>query len=139
MKPTTDDASQGGFPSYPTNRVLAILASPKAADSAVNDLVAGGIPAGDIEAVCGEAGLREIDFTGKRHGVLARIIRAVQDIGELAEYRERFEQALRAGECLVAVDAEEPATRQLIRERLKASGARYINFFGTLGVERLEA
>ena len=138
MPPKTDESPKGRFRAYPKNRVIAILASPSAAEAAVADLVAAGIPAGTVETACGEGGLRELDFSGERHGLLARIIRAVQGIGELAEYKERFEQALRGGECLLAVDAAETPTRQLIRQRLKANGARYINFFSPLGVERLE-
>lgn len=138
MTPKTDESTQAGFRAYPTNRVVAIFATPKAADAAIKDLVAAGIASGTAEAVCGEAGLEEVDFTGKRHGVLARLIRAVQNMGELSEYKDRLEKALRAGECVVAVDAEEDATRTLVHQRLKASGARFINFFGPLGVERLE-
>ena len=138
MPPKTDESPKGRFRAYPTNRVIAILASPSAADAAVADLVTAGIPADTIETACGEEGLREVDFAGQCHGLLARIIRVVQGIGELAEYKERFEQALRRGECLLAVDAAAAPTRQLVRQRLKASGARYINFVAPLGVERLE-
>ena len=35
-------------------------------------------------------------------------------------------------------ETDESPTRQLVRQRLKASGARYINFFAPLEVERLE-
>jgi hypothetical protein len=138
MTPKMDEPSKESFRAYPTNRVIAILASRSAADVAVSDLVAAGVPAGTIETACGEEGLHEIDFAGQRHGLVARIVRAVQGIGELAEYKERFELALHAGECLLAVDAAEERTRRLVHQRLKASGARYINFFAPMGVERLE-
>jgi hypothetical protein len=96
---------KGRFRAYPTNRVIAILASSIAAQGAVKDLIAAGIPANTVETVCGEAGLNEIDFAGERHGLVARIVRAVQGVGELSRYKERFEQALRQGQCLLAVDA----------------------------------
>src|SRR5688500_10999116 len=118
MKPKTSESPKERFRAYPTNRVIAILASRSAADAAVDDLVAAGIPASSIETACCEEGLREVDFTGQRHGLLARIIRAVQGIGELAEYKERFQQALRVGECLLAVDAAEAFTRRLVHQRL---------------------
>ena len=138
MPPKTDGSPKGRFRAYPKNRVIAILASPSVTAAAVQDLIGAGVPAGSIETVCGEEGLREVDFTGERHGLLARIIRAVQGTGELAEYKERFEHALRGGECLLAVDAAETFTRQLVHQRLRARGAHYINFFAPLGVERLE-
>jgi hypothetical protein len=138
MPPKTDDSPKGRFRAYPMNRVIAILDSPRAAEAAVADLVAAGIPAGTVETACGERGLRELDLSGKRHGLLARIFRAVQGIGEVAEYKERFEQALRDGKCLLAVDAAEDTVRRLIHQRLKACGARYINFFAPMTVQRLE-
>jgi hypothetical protein len=134
----TGESLKGRFRAYPTNRVIAILASSSAVDAAVEDLIAAGIPADAIETTCGEAGLLEIDFAGKRHGLLARIVRAVQGAGALAEYKERFEQALRSGQCLLAVDAAEEDTREIVHQRLKARGARNINFFARLAVQRLE-
>jgi hypothetical protein len=138
MPPKTDESPTGRFRANPMNRVIAILPSSTAADAAVADLVTAGIPASSIETASGEEGFREIDLEGVHHGILARIFRAIQGVGELAEYKERFEQALRGGECLLAVDAAAAPTRQLVRERLRASGARYINFFAPLWVERLE-
>jgi hypothetical protein len=138
VTPKSSESPKGRFRAYPTNRVIAILASSSAANAAASDLIAAGVPADTIETACGEEGLRQIDFAGERHGLLARIIRAVQGIGELAEYKERFEQALRGGQCLLAVDAAAEATRELVHQRLKARGARYINYFARLGVQRLE-
>jgi hypothetical protein len=138
MPPTLEGSPSERFRAYPTNRILAILKSSTAANAAAADLVAAGIPASSIETACGEEGLRKVDFTGERHGIWARIFRAIQGVGELAEYKERFEQALRGGECLLAVDAAAEPVRELVHQRLKASGARYINFFAPLKVQRLE-
>jgi hypothetical protein len=38
----------------------------------------------------------------------------------------------------LAVDADEDSVRKTAHEKLKARGGRYINFFGRLGLERLE-
>jgi hypothetical protein len=84
MAGTTGESSKG-FRAYPTNRVVAILDSREAAESARKDLVAAGIAADTVEVACGEEGLRAIDFSGKSHGVIARMIRAIQQVGELAE------------------------------------------------------
>jgi hypothetical protein len=138
MPPKTDESPTGRFRTYPMNRVIAILESSTAANAAVADLVSVGIPASSIETASGEEGLRDIDFAGAHHGILGRVVRAIQGVGELADYKERFEQALRGGECLLAVDAAAAPTRQLVHQRLKACGARYINFFAPLRVERLE-
>ena len=138
MPPKLEGSPSERFRAYPTNRVIAILASSTAANAAVADLVAAGIPASSIETACGEEGLRKVDFTGERHGILARIFRAIQGVGELGEYKERFERALRAGECLLAVDAAAEPIRQIVHQRLRACGAHYINFFAPLKVQRLE-
>jgi hypothetical protein len=127
-----------GFRAYPTNRVVAILDSPQAAESARGDLVAAGVPADTIEFACGQEGLKTIDFSGQSSGVIARMIRAIQQIGELAEYWKRYEKALQDGKCLLAVDADEDSVRKLAHEKIKARGGRYINYFGKLGLEKLE-
>jgi hypothetical protein len=127
-----------GFRAYPTNRVVAILDSPQAAESARQDLVAAGVAADTIEFACGQEGLKAIDFSGKNSGVIARMYRAIQQIGELAEYWKNYEKALQDGKCLLAVDADDESVRKLAHEKIKARGGRYINFFGRLGLEKLE-
>ena len=112
------------------NRVIAILASSTAANAATADLVAAGIPADSIETACGEEGLRTVDFTGERHGLLARMFRAIQGVGELAEYKDRFEQALRGGECLLVVDAAAEPIRRVVHQLLKACGAHFRSSHG---------
>ena len=136
MAGSTFDSSKD-FRSYPTNRVVAILDSPQAAEDARADLVAAGITEGTIEFACGEEGLREIDFKGTSSGFFARMMRMVQQIGELAEYWKRYEKALQDGKCLLAVDAAEDGVRKLALEKIKARGGHYINFFGKLGLEKL--
>jgi hypothetical protein len=127
-----------GFRAYPTNRVVAILDSPQAAEGARKDLVAAGVAADTIEFACGQEGLKAIDFSGKDSGVIARMMRAIQQIGELAAYWKNYEKALQDGKCLLAVDAEDDSVRKLAHEKIKARGGRYINFFGKLGLEKLE-
>jgi hypothetical protein len=137
MAADTFDSSKG-FRAYPTNRVVAILDSPQAAESARNDLVAAGVAADTIEFACGQEGLKAIDFSGKSSSVIARMYRAIQQMGELAEYWKKYEKALQDGKCLLAVDADDDSVRRLAHEKLKARGGRTINFFGKLGVEKLE-
>lgn len=137
MAADTFDSSKG-FRAYPTNRVVAIFDSPQSAESARKDLVAAGAAADTIEFACGQEGLKAIDFSGKESGVIARMVRAIQQIGELSEYWKNYEKALRDGKCLLAVDAEEDSVRKLAHEKIKARGGRYINFFGKLGLEKLE-
>ena len=71
MPPKTDESPTGRFRVYPINRVIGILPTTTAANAAVADLVAAGIPASSIETASGQEGLREIDFTGARYGILA--------------------------------------------------------------------
>jgi len=137
MASSTGESSKG-FRAYPTNRVVAILDSPQAAESARADLVAAGIAADTVEFACGQEGLREIDFQGTSSGVFARMLRAIQQVGELAEYWKRYEKALQDGKCILAVDAGEDAVRKLAHEKIKARGGHFINFFGRMGLEKLE-
>ena len=138
MTPKTDESQQGRFRAYPTNRMIGVLPTRAAAEAAVRDLVAGGVPAADVEVFCGEAGLREVDFKGEHHGLWARVFRAVQSIGELAEYKEQVRAASFAPANASWRPTRRVATRELAHRVLKANGARYINFFAPMAVERLE-
>jgi hypothetical protein len=130
------EAPQRRFRAYPTNRVIAILISRTVADAAVSDLVAAGIPASAIETTYGTESIGQSDISGGRSGLIGKSIRGVLGLVKLTEYKQRFEQALRAGECLLAVDVAGVLTRRTVYERLKAREAHYINFFAPSKVVR---
>jgi hypothetical protein len=137
MEPTRGAAADKGFRAYPTNRLIAIVPSRPSLEAALDELHAADAPEGSIEVFHGEEGLRVADLQGERAGLLGRIIRRVQGIGELAEHKARYEDALQAGQYVLAMDAEDESLRRRARDILAGHGARFINFFSRFGVQRL--
>ena len=136
MAGSTGDSSER-YQAYPTNRLLALLDSPQAAEGARADLIAAGVAEDTVEFLCGKEGLREIKRREKGFGLIRRTMRAIMRIGELAEYWNRYEDGLREGKCLLAVDSVEDSVRRLALEKIKARGGHFINFVSSVGMERL--
>src|SRR4051794_9375201 len=137
MEPIRGAAADKGFRAYPMNRLLAIVPARPSLEAALDELHAADAPEGSIEVFHGEEGLRVADLQGERAGLLGRLFRRVQSIGELAEHKERYEDALHAGQFVLAMDAEDESQRRRACDILAGHGARYINFFGRLPVQRL--
>jgi hypothetical protein len=137
MEPTRGAAADKGFRAYPTNRLLAIVPSRPSLEAALDELHAADAPEGSIEVFYGEEGLRIADLQGEHAGLLARLFRKVQSIGELAEYKARYEDALHAGQYVLAMDAEDDSQRRRACDILTGHDARFINYFSRLTVQRI--
>jgi hypothetical protein len=124
---------------YPTDKVVGIIDDPDDAQAAVSDLKAAGFTADEIEVLAGEQGARRIDSTGREHGVLARIVRSIQKIGNYeSDHVKRHEQELLAGHFGVGVTAKKEKDRERVRQILKSHNAHFINFYGRWAMQRLD-
>src|SRR5580704_5873722 len=56
----------------PSHRVIAVVPGPDEAMASLSDLTEAGFPRDDIYVICGEAGVRRIDPSGKHHGLHGR-------------------------------------------------------------------
>lgn len=118
------------------DRVFAVLDSPTAADAARRALVESGFADTDIERFEGPAAADAFDGTGRAHGVVGRLRRAVQfslmdQLPDLAWY----EAALREGRIVLGVKAPGRDRARRAVDAFVRAGGHFINRFGSLQTE----
>ena len=124
------------FIGYPNRQVVAVFDDRAAADRAVQSLRAGGFDPSRIEAYEGAADAERFDATGARHGLLARMRRAMQfSLMDQLPAMAWYEAALRDGKWVVAVRTTSRADTLRAVEVLKAAGGHFINRFGRFDTE----
>jgi hypothetical protein len=145
LQPDQDAAKQGRqndeeSVQYPTNHVVAILDTQDQTACAVDALVRGGFFESEVELLRGnEEADRLAGGTGRR-GFLDWFIRLTGSVGlknAETEMKDRYEQALRDGNTLLAVLTPTDDRKDRAAQILKECGGRFINFFGRLNVERI--
>jgi hypothetical protein len=121
---------------YPERRVLAVFDDPSGADGAIVALRAQGIAEKDIERLHGPEAADRFDATGSRHGLAARLQRAVQfSVMDQMPALAWYEAALREGRTVVAVHTSDRTTTLRVVAALEAAGGYFINRFGRLATE----
>ena len=130
----------GEFLDYPTNKVIGVFADWEHARAAIDRLSAGGFTQEQIGVLYGQEGARRLDASGKEHGILAQISRFFQGFADMDDkHTKRHEQELLAGHVLLYVNADDDASKERIREVMKAHGGYFINFYGKWFVQNMEA
>jgi hypothetical protein len=124
------------FIGYPNRKVLGVLDDRAALDRAVAAIKALGIAERDIETFEGAADAERFDATGARHGLIARLRRAMQfglmdQLPALAWY----EAALRENRHVIAIRTVDRATTRQVVDALRNAGAHFINRFGRFDTE----
>lgn len=89
----------------------------------------------DLELLMGEAGEERLDFTGERHGLLARLRRNVQKLTDEYEYARRYELELLRGHVLIVAAVHHETQAQRMCHLLRACGGHFIHYYGPLMVE----
>ena len=120
----------------PQDRLFAVFDDRSAAETAAWALGALGIPAGDVEQHEGALAADAFDGTGRLHGPLARIRRAIQfSLADQMPDLAWYEAALRDGRIVLSTRTRDSATTQLVVAALVAAGGHFINRFGRLQTE----
>ena len=125
---------------YPTNHVLAILATPDQTSCAVDALVNGGFLESEIDLGHGPEAASQLGATTGRSGFQDWFIRLFQQVGlknAETEMKDRYDQAVRDGQTVIAVHTPSEERKDRAEAMLRECGARFINYFGRLNVERL--
>lgn len=124
------------FIGYPDRQVVGVFDSEAAADRAIAALAAGGTPTDAVQRFAGPADAERFDATGARHGVGARVRRAVQfSLMDQLPAMAWYEAALRDGRSVLAVRTASRAETLRVVEAMKAAGGHFINRFGRLATE----
>ena len=116
-------------PLFPWDSVVGVVDSADAVDAAVCDLVDAGFPESGIHVLAGEAGERLIDRSGSKHGVLRRVARRLQSLGEESQHTSRHIDALRAGGFVVIVPTKDDDRIERVDQVLKNHGGHFINYY----------
>lgn len=122
---------------FPYNTVVGVLDDPPQLAMAVQALCANGFGEDQLEVICGANGMQRIDAWGERKGILARVFRFVDAIGEERDQTERHGDELRAGHFVVVVDAPDDAAKARARDGLAANGGHFIHYYSRWETEDL--
>jgi hypothetical protein len=130
----------GAFLTYPTNKLIGVIADAPQAKAAIEALHGAGFVEDGVDLLCGPEGARRLDVSGKAHGVLARLYRFIEGFGDMEHpHLQRYEQELLAGHCVITVEARDPERREQARQIVKTHDGYFMNFYGRWHVEGLTA
>lgn len=127
----------GKFVGYPTHCVVGVVDDEAGAAEAVKALAAAKFP-NQVAILRGVEGAEEIDPSGEKHGILARLIRLLQFTTMDGEQAERYASEARADHSVVFVHLENYDHVQEVREILKKQGGHFINWYDRLYFEMLD-
>ncbi len=136
--PNADLPAHDDFLTYPLHKVVTIFEDPDAMEAAVAELRESGFGDDDIEAFCGFAGEKRLDFDGARHGVLATILRSLQHIGPDRTYLERYEKHLHEGHCMVLVAVRSKLKKERAARILHHHTNERVTYFGLLAADEIK-
>jgi hypothetical protein len=128
----------GEFISYPMNRVAGTINESEDAQAAIEDLIHAGFNMDEIDVVYGEEGMRRLDPTGEKHGLLARLQRAFLQLNEEPRHLRHHVEDVLAGHFVIMVLADEPEKQARAGEILKSHRAHFINFYGRWAMKSLD-
>jgi hypothetical protein len=130
----------GEFLPYPTNQLIGIIADAPYATAMIEALHVAGFAEDQVALLCGPEGARRLDVSGTAHGVLARLYRFIEGLGDMEHpHLTRYEQELLAGHCVIAVEARDHERREQARQIMQTHGGYFMNFYGRWHVEGLAA
>ena len=132
------DPHAKGFKPQPTFNVTAVLEHMSDVFSAVWSLARSGFSEEQISVFVGRDGLAKLDLHGEEHGMLARVVRALETLTAEDQANRDAETALKEGRIYLAVSTDGTDQQKAKAERiLRAHNAQKIRFFGRWMVERL--
>jgi hypothetical protein len=132
-----ESKKDSAFISYPTNRVAGTINEPADAQAAVEELIEAGFSMDQIDVLYGEEGMRRLDPSGEKHGLLARLQRTFLQLNEEPKHLRHHVEDVLAGRFVFMVLAEEPEKREKVGEILKSHGGHFINFYGRWAMQSL--
>jgi hypothetical protein len=122
---------------FPYNTVVGVVDDPKQLDATVQGLVDTGFAESQVSVLCGRRGVEMIDAKGTRKGLLARVFRMVDGLGEEREHTEHHVRELEAGHFIVVVDVVDEAAKGRARDAMKSHGGHFINYYSRWSTEDL--
>jgi hypothetical protein len=127
------------FIGYPSRQVLAVIDDTGAADAAIADLTAAGVPEHAIIRLHGPESADRMDGMGGVRGLRGRLRRLTEFtvMDQLPDF-VLYERALRDGRTVLAVAAKTDAEKKRVHEILRAHGGHFTNYYGRFATEELD-
>lgn len=125
---------------YPENEVLSIVDTRDQLETVTRALEASGFLNAEISVACGQAAADDLKANTGRSGLTDLVIRVANRLGlqnEESETKDRYEQALRDDQFVVAILAPTDTRKELAAQLLATHGAHFINYLGRFSIERL--
>lgn len=120
----------------PQDRLFAVFDDRTSAEAASRALASLGLSERDTELYEGQSAADAFDGTGRVHGPLARVRRAIQfSLADQMPDLAWYEAALRDGRVVLSAHTRDSATTQLAVAALIEAGGHFINRFGRLQTE----
>ena len=126
-----------GFLRYPEESVFALMTDADAVSAAMDDLTGAGFPRDEMYVLVGPAGAERLDVTGQHHGLLGRIYRIVEQLGDEHEELSRAVEHLQGGGLALRFPAsrdEKAVAARILREH----GAQHMAYLGKATFESLD-
>ena len=140
MKPSAErgaSAETEGNRLFPYQTVVGVVDDPDELEAAVRALLSNGFDEAEVHVLCGARGIEQIDAKGERKGLLARLFRIVDALGEEREHTARHVKELESGHFLIVVDAHDETSKTRARDALATHGGHFINFYSRWSTEDL--
>ena len=132
------DPHADGFTPQPIRSVTARMDDLDDLIVAMRALKAAGFSENDASVFMGEEGLSKLDLHGENHGILARVIRALESLTAEERANLECETALKEGCLFVCVSTDgSDEQKAAVNQILKDHNARNLSFFGRWTVEHL--
>ena len=122
---------------FPYQTVVGVVDDPDELEAAVRGLLSNGFDESEVHVLCGARGVEQIDAKGERKGLMARLFRIVDALGEEREHTARHVKELESGHFVIVVDAPDEASKTRARDALATHGGHFINFYSRWSTEDL--
>ena len=133
------DPHAQGYQHSPIGSITAVFDSSNAVATAIESLLKAGFIDENIKVFVGEEGAEKLDVAGKKHGVMVRIMRNINEIlADETKLQKNTDAILRNGGAMIDVVTEgDAAKNKRVAQILKSHGAHDACYWGQLSVEWL--
>jgi nucleotide-binding universal stress UspA family protein len=137
MPRLVEELQDTGFHYWPSPYLQGVVDSIDEAESALADIITAGVPKDQLHTWYGPAGSAAIDPTGRNHGRMARIWRALEKATPERDLLDRYASEVEAGHVCIGVQIASQEGVRVLAEILKQHGGHLISYFSIGSVQHL--
>jgi hypothetical protein len=124
-------------PLFPRNSLVGVIGDIDELEQAVNELNQQGIADDEITVLQGPGGIETIDMKGKRHGLLGRVFRALDRLGDEHDETVTHVEALRNGRMVLVVHVEGDEARDRALQIFRRHHGEHVSYYTRWTTEHL--